>query len=170
MGSFSLRLPLILGLASTLSAKEVTFHKDVLPILQKRCQECHRQGEVAPMKFTSYKETRPWAKAIKDAVVTRKMPPWHADPHYGKFANDRSLSQNDIDTLSAWADTGAKEGSLKDAPSRSSFFDGWTIGKPDVVVQMPTAYKVPATGTVEYTYFVVPSGFKEDRWIDKLEA
>jgi hypothetical protein len=170
MGSFSLRLPLILGLASVLSAKEVTFHKDVLPILQKRCQECHRQGEVAPMKFTSYKEARPWAKAIKEAVVTRKMPPWHADPHYGKFANDRSLSQNEIDTLTAWADTGAKEGSLKDAPSPVSFVDGWTIGKPDVVIQMPIAYKVPATGTVEYTYFVVPSGFKEDRWIDKLEA
>jgi hypothetical protein len=170
MGSFSLRLPLIWGLASALSAKEVTFHKDVLPILQKRCQECHRQGEVAPMKFTSYKEARPWAKAIKEAVVTRRMPPWHADPHYGKFANDRSLSQNEIDTLTAWADTGAKEGPLKDAPSPVSFVDGWTIGKPDVVIQMPIAYKVPATGTVEYTYFVVPSGFKEDRWIDKLEA
>src|ERR1051325_84655 len=70
----------------------VTFYKDVLPILQARCQSCHRPGEAAPMSFLTYRETRPWAKAIREAVLTRKMPPWLADPHYGKFANDRSLT------------------------------------------------------------------------------
>jgi hypothetical protein len=88
--------------------KQATFHKDVLPILQKRCQECHRPGEAAPMSFLSYKDTRPWAKAIKAAVLNKKMPPWFADPAHGQFANDRSLSQQEIDILSAWADSGAK--------------------------------------------------------------
>jgi hypothetical protein len=81
---------------------QITFTKDVLPIMQKRCQNCHRPGEVAPMSFLTYKDVRPWAKAIREAVLTRKMPPWFADPHYGKFANDRSLRQDEIDTLVSW--------------------------------------------------------------------
>src|SRR5450432_3243332 len=90
---------------------KVTFYKDALPILQERCQGCHRPGEVAPMSFLSYKETRPWAKAIKSAVSTRKMPPWSADPHVGKFSNDWSLTDRQIETLTAWVDGGAAEGS-----------------------------------------------------------
>src|SRR4029453_6764303 len=85
----------------------VTFNKDVMPILQKNCQTCHRPGEIAPMSFLTYKDARPWAKAIKTAVVNRQMPPWGADPNYGHFANDRRLSDSDIRTLSAWADGGA---------------------------------------------------------------
>src|SRR5262245_29790712 len=148
----------------------ITYYRDVLPVLQKNCQGCHRSGEAAPMAFTSYKETRPWAKAIREAVATRKMPPWFADPHVGKFANDRSLSRTEIDTLVRWADTGAAEGSVKDAPSPVQFVDGWNIGKPDMVVEMPSEYKVPASGTIEYTYFVVPTGFTEDRWVQLAEA
>src|SRR5579864_5543095 len=111
----------------------VTFNKEVLPILQKRCQDCHRPGEAAPMSLMTYQDARPWAKAIREAVVTRKMPPWFADPHVGKFANDRSLSQTEIDTLVSWADGGAKEGNTKDAPAPRQFVDGWNIGKPDLV-------------------------------------
>src|ERR1041384_580938 len=92
------------------AAKEVTFHKDIEPILQARCQGCHRPGEAAPMSLLTYQEARPWAKAIREAVLLRRMPPWYADPHFGKFANDRSLSQSNIDTLVAWADGGAVEG------------------------------------------------------------
>src|SRR5438874_11192680 len=88
----------------------ITFNKDVLPILQKNCQSCHRPGNIAPMSFLSYETTRPWAKAMKAAVVTRKMPPWFADPSYGHFSNDRSLSQHDIDTIAQWADNGAAKG------------------------------------------------------------
>src|SRR2546429_6003436 len=88
---------------------QITFNKEVLPILQKRCQGCHRPGEVAPMSLLTYSEVRPWAKAIRQAVLTRKMPPWLADPHYGKFSNDPSLSQAEMDTLTAWVDGGAKE-------------------------------------------------------------
>src|SRR3954463_4440749 len=87
-----------------------TFYQDVAPILQQRCQECHRPGEIGPMPLLTYENARPWAKSIKQAVVTRKMPPWYADPHFGNFSNDRSLTQAEIDTLSAWADGGAPAG------------------------------------------------------------
>src|SRR5215831_9725298 len=80
----------------------VTFYKDALPVLQKNCQTCHRPGEAGPMSFLTYESTRPWAKSIKSAILTHKMPPWFADPHYGKFANDRSLSESDLNTLVAW--------------------------------------------------------------------
>ena len=89
---------------------QITFNKDVLSILQKRCQGCHRPGEVAPMSLLTYRDARPWAKAIREAVLTRKMPPWFADPHYGKFSNDRSLTNNEIATLVSWVDGGAREG------------------------------------------------------------
>src|SRR5512135_1069319 len=93
----------------------VTFHKDVLPILQKNCQTCHRPGQVAPMSFLTYQQARPWAKAMKAAVVARKMPPWFADPRVGSFLNDHSLHQNDIDAIARWADSGAAEGDPKEA-------------------------------------------------------
>jgi hypothetical protein len=151
------------------AAQPPTFHKDVLPVLQKNCQECHRPGEAAPMAFLTFQETRPWAKAIKAAVASGKMPPWFADPHVGKFANDRSLSAVEKDVLVRWADAGAPEGKKKDAPPPREFAAGWTIGTPDVVLDMGTDFKVPAEGKVEYTYFVVPTGFTEDKWIDKVE-
>src|SRR5438876_9384785 len=111
----------------------VTFTKDVLPILQKNCQSCHRPGQIAPMSLVSYQEARPWAKAIKAAVATRKMPPWSADPSYGHFTNDRSLQQSEIDTLVKWADSGAAEGNPKDAPVPIQWpKEGWNI-QPEVV-------------------------------------
>jgi hypothetical protein len=105
------------ALAASQSPDSVTFNKDVLPILQKNCQGCHRPGEVAPMSLVNYTEARPWAKAIKVAVLARKMPPWFADPQYGHFANDRRLSEAEINTLVAWADNGALEGNPHDAPA-----------------------------------------------------
>src|SRR3981081_3892376 len=137
------------------SSCSVTYYKDVAPIVQNRCQECHRPGEVAPMSFMTYDEARPWAKAIRQAVITKKMPPWFADPHFGKLSNDRSLSQSAMDTLVAWADSGAKAGDKKDAPAPREFFQGWQIGKPDMVIRMPEAVEIPATGVVEYTYVVL---------------
>ena len=101
-----------------------TFHKDVVPILQKNCQNCHRPGQIAPMSFLSYQETRPWARAMKTAVASRKMPPWFADPAYGHFSNDRMLKQGDIDTISKWADNGAPEGAGADAPPPVQWPDG----------------------------------------------
>jgi len=150
--------------------KEVTFYKDVLPVLQSRCQECHRAGEAAPMAFFTYQQTRPWAAAIRNAVLSGKMPPWHADPHVGKFSNERSLTPAEKEILVAWAGTGAKEGNSKDSPKPREFADGWTIGEPDVILDMGADYKVPAQGTIEYTYFVVPTGFTEDKWVEKIEV
>src|SRR5262245_7960446 len=107
---------LSLRTAAQQGSTTVTFNKDVLPILQNNCQTCHRPGEIGPMSFLTYRDTRPWAKAIKNAVVSRQMPPWFADPAYGHFANDRTLSGAEIQTLAAWADNGTLEGDAKLAP------------------------------------------------------
>jgi len=169
-----LRHSLLLVIASVAwgapPAKQITFHKDVEAILQARCQECHRAGEAAPMSLMSYQEARPWAKAIRAAVLVKKMPPWFADSEHGKFANDRRMPQAEIDTISAWVDGGAKEGDPKDAPKRRTFANGWAMGKPDAVVELPMDFPVPATGTVEYTYFIVPTGFTEDKWVQNVEV
>jgi hypothetical protein len=158
-----------LASAAPKSANQITFYRDVLPVIQKNCQGCHRAGEAAPVAFTSYKETRPRAKAIREAVATRRMPPWFADPHVGKFANDRSLSEQDIATLVKWADTGSVEGDPKDAPAPPQFVQGWNIGTPEMTVEMPAEFEVPAKGTIEYTYFIVPTGFTEDKWVQLAE-
>jgi len=155
---------------SLTSAQVPTFYKDVVPILQKQCQGCHRPGEIGPMPLLSYSDVRPWAKSIKQAVLTRKMPPWYADPEHGKFSNDRSLTKAEIDTLAAWADTGSKPGQEKDAPPQISFVEGWTIGKPDLVLDTGVDFKVPAEGTIQYTYFVIPTGFTEDKWVKDIEV
>jgi hypothetical protein len=145
-----------------------TFNKDVLPILQKNCQACHRPGEIAPMSFLTYQDVRPWAKAIKAAVVNRQMPPWFADPQYGHFANDRRLSESEIKTLSAWADGGAVEGDAHDRPAPVTFQDGWNI-KPDMIIEMSKDFQVPATGTVAYQNFLVKVNFPEDVWVVAAE-
>src|ERR1051325_9776863 len=113
-------------------AKVVTFSKDVAPIFNKSCVGCHRPNDVAPMSLLTYKEARPWARSIKEKVVNREMPPWHADPHVGQFTNDRSLSADEVNTIVAWVDQGAKEGNPKDLPPGPKFTEGWTIGKPNV--------------------------------------
>src|SRR5215472_8418890 len=142
----------------------VTFNKDVLPILQKHCQTCHRPGEIAPMSFMTYKDTRPWAKAMKTAVLTRQMPPWFADPNYGHFANDKRLSESEIQTLVAWADGGAAEGNEKDKPAPVTFQEGWGL-KPDMVIEMPQDIQLPATGTINYKSVLVKVNFPEDKWV-----
>ena len=146
----------------------VTFTKDVLPILQKNCQGCHRPGEVAPMSLLTYTDARPWAKAIKVAVATQKMPPWFADSKVGHFSNDRRLSQQDIDTLVSWADSGAVEGNPKDAPAPLHFQDGWNI-QPDMVIKMPKPFQLKATGTIDYQYVLVKGDFTEDKWVTAAE-
>ncbi|MBI3209637.1 MAG: thiol-disulfide isomerase [Candidatus Solibacter usitatus] len=146
-----------------------TYSKDVAPILNARCVECHRKGEIAPMTFTNYKEVRPWAKAIKAKVVARTMPPWFADHKFGHFENDRYLSDREVAVLSAWADSGAAEGNLKDLPTAPAFEEGWQIGKPDAVIYLDKEVDVPAAGTIEYQYYTVDPGFSEDKWIQVSE-
>jgi mono/diheme cytochrome c family protein len=149
--------------------KPVTFTRDVAPILYQHCAECHRPNDMAPMSLLTYKAARPWARSIKEKVVARQMPPWHADPHYGQFANDRRLSRQEIDTIVAWVDQGAKEGAPKDLPAPPTFPDGWKIGKPDVVLSMQEDYTLDANGSDEYINFVMPTSFKDDVWIRAAE-
>jgi hypothetical protein len=143
---------------------DITFNRHILPILQKNCQSCHRPGEAAPMSLLDYASVRPWAKAIRSAVLRRTMPPWFADPHYGTFANDRSLSDADIHTIEGWVDAGAPEGAPKDKPAPVHWNTGWNI-RPDVILEMPQPYPVPAAGTLEYAYVVIPTGFSIDTWV-----
>ena len=152
----------------TAATPSVTFHKDVLPILQKNCQTCHRPGEVAPFSLMSYAEARPWAKAIKVAVVSQQMPPWFADPKVGHFSNERRLTEEQIATLVSWANNGAPEGDPKDAPAPLKFVDGWNI-KPDLEIEMPTEFHVPATGTIDYQYMLVKTNFPQDMWVSAAE-
>jgi hypothetical protein len=155
---------------TTTSSPAVTFNKDVLPILQRNCQTCHRPGQVAPMSFLTYQSTRPWAKAMKAAVAARKMPPWFADPQVGHFSNDRSLKQSEIDTIAKWADNGAAEGDAKDAPPPVQWPEGWQI-QPDIIVEGPTT-DVPAhpkNNVIEWISVVVPTGFTKDTWITSVQ-
>ncbi len=152
--------------AMAASNSAVTFNKDVLPLLQKNCQGCHRPGELAPMSFLTYSDTRPWAKAMKQAVLTKKMPPWFAEK--GHFANDRTLSQEQVDILVSWADNGAPEGDAKDKPAPLTFQDGWNI-KPDMIVEMPIDFHVAATGTINYQNIRVHVNFPEDKWVIAAE-
>jgi hypothetical protein len=152
------------------AAPAPTFTKDVEPILQKDCQVCHRPGEAGPFSMLTYEQTRPWAAAIKDAVSTHKMPPWFADPAHGKFSNSTALTKSEADTLIAWVNAGAPKGDAKDMPAPVKFFEGWQIGKPDLVYQLPKPFDVPATGVVDYEHIIVPTGFTQDTWIQAAEV
>ncbi len=155
--------------AAPAPAPAPTFSKDVAPLLFNRCAECHRPGSMAPMSLLTYQDVRPWAKAIKQKVVRREMPPWGADPSVGKFANDPSLKPSEIDMISAWADAGAPEGNRADLPPAPRFAEGWSIGKPDYIFTMLQPFKVPADGTVPYVYITIPTNLKEDIWIRGVE-
>src|SRR5262249_30938048 len=146
-----------------------TFYRDVLPVLQHTCQSCHRKGEAAPMPLIDFREVRPWARAIREAVLTHKMPPWSADARYGEFTNDARLTPQQAATLVEWVDAGAQEGELKDAPPKREFVEGWTIGTPDAIYELPVDFSVPASGTVPYVFFDVPTGFQGDKWVEKIE-
>jgi peroxiredoxin len=148
----------------------VNYASDVATIIQRKCQECHRPGQVAPFALESYEQARKHAKAIREVVAERRMPPWHADPRYGHFSNDRSLTAKERAVVLAWIDQGMPAGDAKDLPAPRQFAEGWTIGKPDVVFKMPEQFSVDAGGVLPYQYFRVPTGFKEDKWIQAAEA
>jgi hypothetical protein len=155
--------------SASVKTAAVTFSKDVAPIIQKNCQVCHRPGEVAPMSFMNYKEVRPWARSIREKVVSREMPPWFADPKHGEFSNDCRLEQKDIDTITAWVEGGAKEGDPKDLPPTPKYVEGWQIGQPEVVLPMTVDFNIPAEGAVPYKYFAIPTNFTEDRYVQVAE-
>ncbi len=148
-----------------------TFSKDVAPILYDKCVSCHRAGEVAPMTLISYADVRPWAKVIKTKVTSREMPPWGADPEHSlKMRNDRSLSRAQIETITAWVDGGAPRGSDADLPPVPTFSEGWTAGsEPDVVLEMPVEFDIPAEGELGVQMFYSKIPFAEDKFAEMLE-
>jgi thiol-disulfide isomerase/thioredoxin len=150
----------------------VTYTKQVSRILQKNCQECHRAGEAAPFKLSSYSDAAAWSEPIREAVTEKRMPPWGADPAHGKFKNDRSLTADEKATLLAWIDQGCPEGNAADLPTPRSYPDGWHFGQPDEVFSMASAYDVPAAapkGGLPYEYLLVGEPFKEDKWVQAVE-
>jgi hypothetical protein len=144
------------------------FSENVAPILYQHCVKCHHTGDIAPMPLLTYRDVRPWAAAIKEAVVSRNMPPWLADPGVGEWSNDPRLSEAEIQTIRAWADGAKLEGDAKKLPPAPVFPDGWKIGKPDAVIAIPEQTLAP-TGPDQYTYINVPTNFDEDRWIVAAE-
>ena len=160
----------LMSATRTTTAATPTFTKDVAPILYKNCASCHRPGDIAPMSLLTYENARPWAKAIREQVASRQMPPWHATQPHGTFLNDRRLSEADRDTLIRWVDGGAPKGDPKDLPPAPTFTEGWEIGTPDVVLSMAKEFEVPTAGTVAYQYFDVPTNFTEDKWVQAIEV
>jgi peroxiredoxin len=151
----------------------VTFNNQVVRILQKNCQECHRPGQIGPMPLLTYDDAVAWSETLREVVEDRRMPPWYADPHYGKFSNDRSLPPADRETLLSWVGQGCPRGDDKDLPPPREFVPGWTIGKPDVIFTMKEPYEVPAVAPkngIEYQNFEVETNFLEDKWVERAEA
>jgi hypothetical protein len=163
-----------MGRAQAPAADQVTFNKDVAPILQNHCQVCHRPGNIAPMSLLTYQDARPWARSIKQQVVQRNMPPWFIDQHIGirKFKDDPSLSDQEISTIAAWVDAGAPQGNPADlAPARQfEDADKWHIGKPDLIVSMPVEFTVKPAASDWWGNFIAESGLTEDRYIKAVET
>ncbi len=146
-----------------------TFYHDVLPILEQRCQSCHRPGEIAPFSLLTYQDSKPWAFPSLDSIKDGKMPPWFADPCCGQFSNDPSLSREQIATIAKWAEAGSPAGDPKSAPPPHHWVMGWNIPPPDLVLKMPAPVKLPASGDVEYTYEIMPTNFSKDTWVAMSE-
>jgi len=147
-----------------------TYCKDVAPILQRRCQVCHRPDQVAPFALLTYQGAVRWAGAIREVIEDGRMPPWGASPKHVTFANDPSLTAGEKDTLLRWIDSDCPEGDPKDLPPPATFREGWSIPGPDVVLSMPRPFTVPAQGVIEYQYIRIDPGFTEDRWIKAAEV
>lgn len=160
----------ILSAAPSLAQSDALFTRDVVPILQEHCQECHRPGQVAPMSLMTYEEVRPWAKSIVVQVSEKNMPPWRADSTVRRYRNDRSLSDEDIDTLVRWAKGDARRGNLEDMPPPREFHVGWSLGEPDLVLEMAAPYDIPGEGEDENRCFCFDLKFEEDRWVNGLEV
>jgi len=159
---------LISFLACSASA-EITYSRDVAPILYQKCTGCHHPNDIAPTSLMDYKAVSPWARAIREAVVLKRMPPWFADSATGHFSNDPSLSGSEKQIITDWVEQGAKEGNPGDMPTAPSYVDGWHIGKPDVVFDIGQDHVIRSTSADEYVYFTVPTNFTEGHWVQAVE-
>lgn len=148
----------------------VTYSNQIVRILNDRCVFCHRPNQIAPFSLTNYDEVVGWAEMIREVTQLRRMPPWHADPEVGHFANDSRLTDEQLTLIEQWVAAGAPEGDPADLPASPEFAEGWQIPDPDEVIYMGEPFEVPADGTVEYQHFVVDPGWTEDKWIKSVEA
>ena len=155
---------------ATVEPAALTYSKNIAPIFQQHCQDCHRPGEVAPMSLLTFEDARRWKRSIKKEIRSGQMPPWHADPKIGHWRNDRRMSATEIDSVIRWIDAGAPEGDPADLPPAKTFTRGWRHGPPDVVLQIPRAFRVKAEGTIPYKYFTVSTGFTEDKWVRAVDV
>jgi peroxiredoxin len=150
---------------------EVTYSNQIARILKNRCVECHHEGQIAPFSLTCYDEVVGWAEMMKEVVHERRMPPWFAAPEHGQFKNDPSLSQEEIQLIDRWVNSGCPKGDTSDLPPPTEFAEGWGITEPDQIFYMrDEPYTVPAEGVVSYKHFVVDPGFTEDHWIKQAEV
>jgi peroxiredoxin len=154
----------------TVPMGDVTYDKHIASILHRRCVGCHRAGEVAPFPLAEYDEVIGWAETIREVIADGRMPPWHANPKHGEFANDIRLSEREKDLINTWIKNGCPEGNSADLPPLSPFVEGWRIPQPDVVYRMPQPFHVPAKGVVEYQHFTIDPGFTEDKWVRAAEV
>ena len=161
-----------IGRASTTKPQgEITYSKHIAPIFNRRCVECHRDDEIAPFPLTSYDEIEGWGDTIVEVIQDRRMPPWTANPKYGHFSNDARLTDEEKKLVFAWIDDGLPEGDPADLPEPPKFAEGWRIPKPDLVIPMSDKpFEVPAEGVVDYQYFTVDPGFKEDKYVMAAEC
>jgi hypothetical protein len=155
---------MVFAILPALAASPPTFYRDIQPILREHCQNCHRPGEIGPMALQTYQQVRPWSRAIKQQTALRAMPPWFADPRFGHFSNDPSLTKDQIATIAAWVDAGSPAGVGHESKGPEH-----ARSAADLTIRMPNPVSIPASGDVEYTYEIVPTGFTEDRWVQMSE-
>ena len=167
--SFALYLAFPGSAARRDEKKAVTFSKDVAPILQKRCEECHHKGAMAPMSLVTYDETRPWAKSIKEKVISREMPPYHAAGPVGRYVDDPRLTDAEIETIKAWVDGGAAKGNAADLPAPKTWPDKWKNGAPDLIVSLPKPYVVKPSKEDQYVFILTDYVFTEETWLRGVE-
>jgi peroxiredoxin len=148
----------------------ITYSNQISRIVQARCVQCHRAGQIAPFALTNYNDVSSWAENMRDVIDSQRMPPWNANPQYGEFSNDSRMSSAEKQMIAEWIDNGCPEGDRSQLPAPATFAEGWRIPKPDLVVKMPKAFKIPATGVVDYQYFIVDPGFKHDVWVKAAEG
>jgi hypothetical protein len=160
---------LLISFLACCGSAEVTYSRDIAPILYQKCTACHHPNDIAPMSLMDYKSVRPWAKAVRQAVRLKRMPPWFADSATGHFSNDPSLSDCERKIITEWVDQGAEEGDPRDMPPPPSYVDGWHIGKPDVVFDIGQDHVIKSTSVDEYIYFTVPTNFTEGHWVQAVE-
>ncbi len=147
----------------------ITYAEHIAPIIQEYCVPCHRPGEVAPFSLTTYRDVHTWRKEIVKYVQARQMPPWKPESGYGEFKGERRLTDEQIALITRWVESGAPLGDPKDLPPPRKFDNGWTLGEPDVVIEMPEEYEVGPTGDDEYRHFVIPTSFGEDKFVQAID-